>query len=754
MLEKQFITRVFKKNMPVFDLASGTKWSSSTDFNAFTATTGGTTVIGGTTVVGSFASDDHAHIGSSLDLEVVDAGEGMIDNLLSQHVTSTVIETDKITAEDLEIEDELIYKGEKYEITDKFHKTGVTLESDEIDTTNKTIVVRNLTNGCRITNLQVRADNSAAFQATPAGPYPGLFFTDAWCSEQLAFVDDGHGFFQETDAQDQPIVDQYCKWGRLTSGSYGYMTKNGDFEQYVNEDGITINSGTGQSGSATAVIKVYDDAGTTPQTVIDNLGRFHTFRASGTSQVPVLSCWTNAATPVALWHLMPNGMMQHVDSHDDPTHANAGSGGDVSHKSVVASDSSLYVGNIKISYDANTHKAVFVKLKKTQIPKFFSDLGYSTQNLPQNYTTSNMSVQRYLALARDLRDDDSLHVSDVFPTANSTDWEVETVGGAAPTNLFEIHNLTGSAELSLESNTDVAQTSTKIKMKAESSVATEDRTYELMTDGANGDQFIIQCTTNQNGTKEGWRFAPDGAVSFACGQNPITNMNASNFQVRGSAWFRSTLKASGAIDASGGVTIPSGQTLLLNNVDQLALIATQAGQIATQAAQIATQAAQIAALQAAGGHTEYFRFLPSTEAGFKQVNPIAGNCLTLPDGYRRYTIVYGHGTNSNSATTFGLRVRLPPGVAVDGTIVELFTNHAFTHTGAYHVAFITVSSHTVANGGSGSPLEPPTRSIYDPATQTLITYAHGDSQQAQGAEYMIEGFSNGSGRGTVKFHYV
>ena len=33
LLEKQFITRVFKKNMPVFDLASGTKWSSSTSFS-------------------------------------------------------------------------------------------------------------------------------------------------------------------------------------------------------------------------------------------------------------------------------------------------------------------------------------------------------------------------------------------------------------------------------------------------------------------------------------------------------------------------------------------------------------------------------------------------------------------------------------------------------------------------------------------------------------------------------------------------
>ena len=330
-------------------------------------------------------------------------------------------------------------------------------------------------------------------------------------------------------------------------------------------------------------------------------------------------------------------------------------------------------------------------------------------------------------------------------------------------NPFNVHSLTGSAEISIESNTDVAAATTKISMKAESSTATEDRLYEMQTDPANSDQFMIRCTTNQNGTKEGWRFDPAGKVSFACGLNPITNMNVSDFQVRGSSWFRSTLKASGAIDASGGVTIPSGQTLLLNNVDQLAIIATQTGQIATQtgqiaaqAAQIATQAAQIAALQAApAGHTEYFVYFESTEAGYKSVNPINGNVLILPSSYRRYTVVYGDGQNSNSATTFGLRIRLPVDGLVDGTIVEIFTNHAFNHNGAYHVAFLTISSNTQANGAPvGAPVEPSTRAVYDPSTQQLFSYADGDALVAGGAERMIEGFSNGSGRGTIKFHYV
>ena len=42
--------------------------------------------------------------------------------------------------------------------------------------------------------------------------------------------------------------------------------------------------------------------------------------------------------------------------------------------------------------------------------------------------------------------------------------------------------------------------------------------------------------------------------------------------MRGSAWFRDTLKASGEIDATGGVNLASNTTLKLNNVDQLARV--------------------------------------------------------------------------------------------------------------------------------------------------------------------------------------
>jgi hypothetical protein len=42
------------------------------------------------------------------------------------------------------------------------------------------------------------------------------------------------------------------------------------------------------------------------------------------------------------------------------------------------------------------------------------------------------------------------------------------------------------------------------------------------------------------------RFNPGGHIAFACGLPPITNLNISQFQVKGTAWFRDTLKVSKA----------------------------------------------------------------------------------------------------------------------------------------------------------------------------------------------------------------
>jgi hypothetical protein len=139
-------------------------------------------------------------------------------------------------------------------------------------------------------------------------------------------------------------------------------------------------------------------------------------------------------------------------------------------------------------------------------------------------------------------------------------------GGGGGSNL-ELLNNSGNAYLKVETNTDVANATTSIILRAESSNSTLDRQYDLMTDVANNDDFVLICTTNQNGALEGFRFGPGGKCSFAGGLNPITNLNSADFQVRGTAWYRNTMRISGVttlednvvIGASGGST-----TLTLN----------------------------------------------------------------------------------------------------------------------------------------------------------------------------------------------
>ena len=132
---------------------------------------------------------------------------------------------------------------------------------------------------------------------------------------------------------------------------------------------------------------------------------------------------------------------------------------------------------------------------------------------------------------------------------------------------LELLNNSGNAFLKVETNTDQQNATTSIILRAESSNATLDRQYDLTTDAANNDDFVLLCTTNQNGTLEGFRFNPGGRVSFAGGNNPITSFSGADFQVRGSSWFRSTMRIGGVTTLEDNVIIGAvggSKTLTLN----------------------------------------------------------------------------------------------------------------------------------------------------------------------------------------------
>ena len=244
-----------------------------------------------------------------------------------------------------------------------------------------------------------------------------------------------------------------------------------------------------------------------------------------------------------------------------------------------------------------TNKLTFKRLKLTGLPKYFTDLGHDNTTLPSGYNLAAMSVQRYLALARDLEDDDTLHLKEVFPVANAQDWEDagDLLTGTVPTAVTDLSDMTnagsgqvitlvertaigtlqtdvaalqaggganllvnnssGTASITIQSDTDTANASSTLTFFADSNTAAEDRTWTFLTDPAESDGLLLKCVTDSFGTKECMRYNPAGQVAFAAGGSAITNFNTADFQVRGSAFFRSTLRTGGDIYLDANCTV-------------------------------------------------------------------------------------------------------------------------------------------------------------------------------------------------------
>jgi hypothetical protein len=543
------------------------------------------------------------------DLQVIDATLAALsvsDQIGASVVNATTANVDTLLAEDVEaynmnahtaqIGRNLYYRDALYEISDKFHKTGnETALADETDTTAPTLVVRDRATGCRVTNLAVRTDNSAGY----TGTFPGLFFDQGTCSTKFSLVDDGQTEFMPVDNLGEPIAGEYTRLGWLGAGIHGLdVSRAGDGQTLVRGGTVQIEAGTGQTDAApTTCLAITATNQSDLQLIIDSRGTQHFYRDTMDSDVPILVMRELDGT--MRWVINAQGKMEHVThSADDPTHAFAGSAPATSVDSVAVGDNSLYVGSAKLSFDRAANKLTFKRLKLTGLPKYFTDLGHNNTTLPSGYNLAAMSVQRYLALARDLESDDTLHLKEVFPVANdSQDWEdagdlftgtiptavtemsdmshagsgqvitavertaigtlqtdVAALQGGSSANLL-VNNASGTASITIQSDTDTANASSTLTFFADSNNVNEDRTWTFLTDPGASDGLVLNCVSTGFGTKECMRFNPAGRVSFGAGGNAITNLNVAAFQVREDAWFRSTVRTSGDIYLDPNCTV-------------------------------------------------------------------------------------------------------------------------------------------------------------------------------------------------------
>ena len=172
----------------VVDGASGTTWATSGSPIFETSDVGSTVVITG------FAEDDHGHTKlesvaeaeiDSLEVEEADVGTLDADAVFASYINAEVLVADEGEFKSISAKDTFWFDDVQYVVSDKYHNVAGSAAADEIDTSAQTIVTRSKLTGCRVSNLQVRSD-SALF----GGPFPGLYFADGWCTDQLTYLED------------------------------------------------------------------------------------------------------------------------------------------------------------------------------------------------------------------------------------------------------------------------------------------------------------------------------------------------------------------------------------------------------------------------------------------------------------------------------------------------------------------------------------------------------------------------------------
>jgi len=178
------------------------------------------------------------------------------------------------------------------------------------------------------------------------------------------------------------------------------------------------------------------------------------FKRNAGETTDVLRFYADPGDTNPEWVIGANGQFKYLAGHADATHASAGQDGHDSKPDMMVGDNSLYVGSSRISYNRATHEVTLHKLKTNQLPKYFTDLGYNSSNLPSTYTPATMTVQRYMALARELASNDDIGVRTVLPAANTTDWEVcELAGVPSDADVAAKQDALSAAQLSVVNKT-------------------------------------------------------------------------------------------------------------------------------------------------------------------------------------------------------------------------------------------------------------------------------------------------------------
>ena len=233
-----------------------------------------------------------------------------------------------------------------------------------------------------INNLVVKADE--VNRSVALYPPPGLLFDKGFCETSLTCLNDAQVVFQPYDGSGAEITGRSYTFGRAEDSDdekdglhFQDITDVSDTMRVRLNVGKTLPSVllVGKKDSGVNMFEIRDHAGDT-MFAIDEEG----------------------------------GVVYKGHEDGDPK-------SEQHHKSMALGDTSLYIGSMRLSFDRPNGELVMHVIAR--VPAYLTALGYT---LSGTYAYTDFSVHDYCKFARDLASDQSLRISDVFPTAFTDDW--------------------------------------------------------------------------------------------------------------------------------------------------------------------------------------------------------------------------------------------------------------------------------------------------------------------------------------------
>ena len=267
------------------------------------------------------------------------------------------------------------------------------------DGTANNLVIRDQAVGTNIDNLHVIA---SAANYTNTFPPPGLYFTTGTCSESVDLIADARLDFQPYSPGGSPVSSRNFSFGRAVP-----LVGEAPAEADHRRDGLLIE----------------DDAVNHSCEILCS-NELPTVRLVGSKATTTSGGYTEPVCPViemqdgtgtTQYAVYDDGfVVQRGHQDTDPDALNSGH-----FNSVLTSDSSVYVGSCRLSYDRAAKALRFSTLKEA-VPVFLAGKGVSAA--PSGHTLASMTVHAWVAYARQHQSNERLSVHDVFP-AGSDDWD-------------------------------------------------------------------------------------------------------------------------------------------------------------------------------------------------------------------------------------------------------------------------------------------------------------------------------------------